>query len=278
MDANLIVQMIRSGAFNPGNIVARGFGPQRDLANVIRRDAVPVAETEEDVQRLEGTYRAPPPFAATETGVRSLERRMNPEMFHENGTPRSYPMADAMADHPSSTPASENPLTLSVRPRPRPQTAQAPMPPRRPPAHSAPANPGPPQAAPQAPQTFDGGDGWIPPDQGDAQNQALQQASASGAAGPQFAQTPTAYASGSGGGVSTQNPPPGSGLMAFLNSGAVPVFKQADVGPSDWQGPVLPHENTGKRVGVVEGSVAHNFQESPMGKLAGLFGMNPFGM
>jgi len=135
-------------------------------------------------------------------------------------------------------------------------------PPRRPLAHTAPAAPDP---APAPRQTFDGGDGWIPPDQAAAQNQALGEAS-----GHNFGINPnvqTAYASGSGG---SGNPPPGSGLTAFLNSGAMPRFKAADVGPSDWQGPVLPHANTGKQVGVVEGSMAD--KAPAFAQLMSLFG------
>lgn len=68
-----------------------------------------------------------------------------------------------------------------------------------------------------------------------------------------------------GGGGSKMGP--GDGLKAFTNNGGLQTFKAADVGPADWQGPVLPHENTGKRVGAVEGSVA----DSPLGKLAMMF-------
>ncbi|MBB4039105.1 hypothetical protein GGR34_000740 [Microvirga flocculans] len=230
----------------------------------------------------------------------AFRENLRREMGMPNGAPpsggslpgtRRYPMAEdpmtAGGSHYAT--GSDDPMGPGAYPSSGPQriTPRVPRGPiRRPPAHTAPASPGPAQAAPQvAPRpVFDGGDGWISPDQAAAQNRALLEASASGAAGPQFQagaattlagmnpNVQTSYASGSG------NPPPGSGLLAFLNSGAMPVFKASEVGPTDWQGPVLPHENTGKRVGVVEGSVAHQFQESPMGKLAGLFGINPFGM
>lgn len=57
---------------------------------------------------------------------------------------------------------------------------------------------------------------------------------------------------------------PGDGIRRFVGNGGLQTFKAADVGSSDFQGPVLPHAMTGQKVGTVEGSPA-SFGISPAG-------------
>jgi len=66
---------------------------------------------------------------------------------------------------------------------------------------------------------------------------------------------------------------PGSGVVGFVNGGALPVFKQGFAQPLDAQpGPVPQHAMSGKRVGVEEGSFAHSIAGTPMEQFLKLFG------
>jgi len=65
------------------------------------------------------------------------------------------------------------------------------------------------------------------------------------------------YHDNQGAGRQAQPSVPGSGVGAFVGNNGLQLFKDADV-QSNWQGPVLPHENTGKHVGYIEGSAAHH--------------------
>lgn len=114
-----------------------------------------------------------------------------------------------------------------------PARTATPLPPKRP-ARSAYASlqgPGDGFTAPMAPQATPGWDkesGWVDPGILAQQN---------------------AEALGKGPGK------PGDGVRSFVNNGGLQVFKAAAVN-NDVQGPVLPHENTGRHVGYVEGSPA----------------------
>lgn len=172
----------------------------------------------------------------------------------------SYPMADPM--NSGAYPAPSAPLPPS---RPSPLIAQNPVHTSANPQIAATSRPSAPAtAAPQAPSDPNHEGGWIDPAILFGQNRAEL-------AKQQGQQPQTSYAS-----MNSKPSKPGEGLLSFMGSGAVPVFKQSDLTPPDFQGPVLPHENTGKRVGVLEGSPAAQFQDSPVFKLMSLFGGGGF--
>jgi len=104
---------------------------------------------------------------------------------------------------------------------------------------------------------------------------AMKPAEFIGRKAPQKPQAPAgqpqaAYASAGPGAPSKDVP--GSGIVGFVQNGALPVFKKGFAGSPDEFGPVPQHAMSGKRVGVEEGSFAHHIAGSPVESFLKLFG------